>query len=124
MALKISNTTIVDNNRNVINYGTTITAIGNATGATSINLSNGNYFTATTTGSTTWTFSGQLSSSFNGFILKLTNGGSATQTWPTGIKWPGGTAPTLTTSGIDVLVFITDDNGTTWRGIASMLDSK
>ena len=124
MAIKISGTTIVDNSRNIINYGTTITALGSVTGATTINLSNGNYFTANTTGSTTWTFSGQLSTSFNGFVLKLTNGGSATQTWPTGIKWPGGTAPTLTTAGTDVLVFITDDNGATWRGIASMLDSK
>jgi hypothetical protein len=36
--------------------------------------------------------------------LIITNGGSSTITWPTGTKWPNGTAPTLTTSGTDRIV--------------------
>jgi hypothetical protein len=30
----------------------------------------------------------------------------------------------LTSSGVDVLVFITDDAGTNWRGAISMSDSR
>lgn len=100
-------------------------ALGNVTGATTIDLNSGNYITATVTGATTWTISNSASGAFvNYFILELINGGSATQTWMSGIKWPGGTAPTLTASGTDVLAFISSDNGTTWRGVASMVDSK
>jgi hypothetical protein len=32
------------------------------------------------------------------------------------VKWPGGTAPTLTSSGVDMLTFTTYDGGTTWFG--------
>lgn len=103
----------------------TANALGNVTGATTINLNSGNYITATVTGATTWTISNVASGAFvNYFILELINGGSATQTWMSGIKWPGGTAPTLTASGTDILAFISSDNGTTWRGVASMVDSK
>ena len=106
-------------------YALKTNALGNITGATTIDLTLGNYITATVTGTVTWTFSNPPSSNAAGFILKLVNGGSATQNWPTSItKWPGGSAPTLTTSGTDLLVFLTDDTGSTWRGVASMLDSK
>ena len=100
--------------------------LGNTTGSVTINSELGNFFTARSTGTTTWTFSNPPSGArAGGFIIELTNGGSQTQNWPTpNTKWPGGTAPTLTTSGTDVLVFITDDGGTIWRGVASMLDSQ
>jgi hypothetical protein len=106
------------------NYGLIINALGNITGSTTIDLTLGNYITATSTGTTTWTFSNPPSSNAAGFILELTNGGSQTQNWPAAVKWPSGTAPTLTASGVDVLAFITDDNGSTYRGAASMLDSR
>lgn len=92
---------------------------------TAIDQAEGNYFTKTISGNTTFTITNVPSGTVaSGFILELTNGGSATVTFPAAVKWAGGTAPTLTTSGVDVLVFITDDNGTTWRGMVSMLDSK
>ncbi|MDX5412420.1 MAG: hypothetical protein LPK02_05195 [Rhodobacterales bacterium] len=97
--------------------------LGSGSGARAINLNNGEYFTATSTGATTWTFANPRGSSA-GFILQLTNGGAAAQTWPTSVDWPAGTAPTLTAAGVDVLVFVTDDGGTTWRGALSMGDSK
>ena len=85
---------------------------------------NGNYFSATVGGITTWTFSNPLASpNACGFVIELTNGGAYAITWPAAVKWPSGTAPTLTAAGVDVLVFITDDGGTTWRGVASMLAS-
>jgi len=58
------------------------------------------------------------------FILELTNGGSATVTWWAGVKWAGGTAPTLTASGVDILGFYTRDGGATWRGTLMSKDSK
>jgi hypothetical protein len=106
-------------------YALAINALGNISGATTIDLSLGNYITATVTGTVTWTFSNPPTANAAGFVLKLTNGGSATQNWPSSVtKWPSGTAPTLTTSGTDLLVFLTDDTGSTWRGTASMTDSR
>lgn len=88
-----------------------------AIAASAIDLTLGNYFTKTISGTTTFTISNTASSgTVNSFILDLTNGGSATVNWWTGVKWAGGTAPTLTASGRDVLGFFTEDGGTTWNG--------
>lgn len=95
-----------------------------AVSASAIDCSAGNYFTKTASGALTWTFTNVPSSRAFTVILELTNGGTGTQTWPASVKWPGGTAPTLTASGVDVLGFITDDGGTTWRGVQLMKDSK
>jgi len=92
--------------------------------ASAIDCSTGNYFTKTATGALTWTFTNVPASRAFALVLELTNGGTGTQTWPAAVKWPGGIAPTLTTSGVDVLGFITDDGGTTWRGVQVMKDSK
>jgi hypothetical protein len=90
-----------------------------------ISLALGNFFTKTISGATTLTVSsvpaaGQATS----FILELTNGGSAVITWFSGVKWAGGTAPTLTSSGVDILGFYSHDGGTTWRGLVLAKDSK
>ena len=49
-----------------------------------------------------------------------------TQTWPASVRWQNGTAPTLTRgeANVDVLVFMTDDGGTNWRGAVSIFDSR
>jgi hypothetical protein len=93
--------------------------------ANDISLALGNFFTKTISGATTLTVSsvpaaGQATS----FILELTNGGSAVITWFSGVKWAGGTAPTLTSSGVDILGFYSHDGGTTWRGLVLAKDSK
>ncbi len=49
------------------------------------------------------------------FILILENGGAYTITWPNSIVWAGGHAPTLATTGKNVLRFVTP-NGTDWFG--------
>ena len=88
-----------------------------AISASAIDLTLGNYFTKTISTTTTFTISNTASSgTVNSFILDLTNGGSATVNWWSGVKWAGGTAPTLTSSGRDVLGFFTEDGGTTWNG--------
>ena len=91
--------------------------------ASAVDCSAGNYFIKTATGALTWTVTNVPASRAYSFILELTNGGTGTQTWFSGIKWPGGTAPTLTASGVDVLGFLTADGGTTWRGVQLMRDS-
>lgn len=105
--------------------GTVHNVLGSISGTNDINLLSGDYVSATITGTTTFTFSNPLPSpGVSSFALELTNGGSATVNWPSSVRWPKGTAPTLTASGVDFFVFVTDDGGTNWRGIMSMSDSK
>lgn len=89
-----------------------------AVAASDIDLSLGNYFTKTISGTTTFTVSNVATSGdVAAFILILTNGGSATVNWFSGVTWNNATPPTLTTSGIDILGFFTINGGTTWRGL-------
>jgi hypothetical protein len=121
----LSGSPFINSNRTLTYYGTTHNQLGSGSGTRDIDLTLGNFVSATVAGTTTWTFSNPIASPASiGFVLELINGGSAALTWPAAVKWPGGTAPTLTASGVDVLTFITDDGGTTWRGVVSMLDSK
>jgi hypothetical protein len=96
-----------------------------AVSASNIDLSLGNYFTKTISGTTTFTVTNVPSSgTATSIVLELTNGGAYTVNWWTTIKWAGGSAPTLTTSGKDVLGFYTFDNGTTWNGFVLGKDVK
>lgn len=93
--------------------------------ANDVDLNLGNLFTKTISGATTLTVSNAPTSGTVGyFILQLTNGGSATVTWFSGVKWAGGTAPTLTASGKDILSFYTIDAGTTWNCVSIQKDAK
>ena len=112
---------------NLKDYGEITNAIGSVGGGTQdIDISLGNNVTATIdTGTTTFTFSNPTASDeLCGFTLFLTNGGSQTVNWPASVDFPGGTAPTLTTAGLDILVFVTTDGGTIYHGMAASLDSK
>jgi hypothetical protein len=51
------------------------------------------------------------------FNLKIVNTGSYAITW-TGVKWPGGYAPTLTASGTDIVSFFYD--GTNYYASAAL----
>ena len=95
-----------------------------ALAGTAIDCATGNYFTRTVSGAASWSFSNIPASRAYSFILELTNGGTGTQTWFTNTRWAGGTAPTLTSAGVDLLGFITDDGGSNWRGVLLMKDSK
>ena len=111
-------------------YALLLVARGSVSATTTLDLLDGNFFQARAAGSTTFVFANPPVSAVGtggaagGFVLELQNGGAATVTWPTTVRWPGGTAPTLTASGFDVFVFITDDAGANWRGVQSMRDSK
>ena len=112
---------------NLLDIGVVTNAIGSIGGGTqAINLALGNCVSATVdTGTTTFTFTNPTAAhECNIWALILTNGGSQTGNFPAAVDWEGGTAPTLTTSGVDILVFLTIDAGTTWHGQAFSLDSK
>jgi len=89
-----------------------------AIAASDIDLSLGNYFTKTISGTTTFTVSNVATSGdVAAFVLVLTDGGSATVNWFSGVTWNEATPPTLTAAGIDILAFFTINGGTTWRGL-------
>jgi hypothetical protein len=56
--------------------------------------------------------------------LEVINGAAFAIVWPTSVDWVGGTAPTLTASGTDQLVFRSRDGGTTVLGWVAGLDIK
>lgn len=97
--------------------GVTTQALGSINTNTTITWSSGSYVTATIAGALTFAFAGAPSTGqgFQG-VLVLTNGGSAAITWPGSVTWMGGTAPTLTASGVNVLYFVTSNGGTNWYG--------
>ena len=91
-------------NVTVTNYIETLNAIGNSSTTQTLSLVTGTVQTCTLTGNCT------------SFILILSTGaGSFTATF-TSVKWPSGTAPTITTTASrwDILTFVSD--GTNWYG--------
>jgi hypothetical protein len=100
-------------------------AIGNVGATRTLDLNDANFFSATLDQACTFTFSNPAASGdFCGFSLALTNGGAFTITYPASVDFVGGVAPTLTASGLDLLVFLTYDGGTTYLGLVAGLDIK
>ena len=108
-------------------YAETVNAIGGTGGGTQdIDVTAGNVVTATVDTSTnTFTFSDpSATGKACSFTLILTNGGSQTVNWPSSVDWADGSAPSLTSSGVDILTFTTVDAGTIWYGFAAGTDMK
>jgi len=106
-------------------YAETINALGDTGGGTdAIDVSAGNVVTATvSTATQEFTFTNpSATGKACSFTLHLTNGGSQTVNWPNSVDWAGGSAPDLTSSGLDVLTFTTIDAGTTWLGFLAGAD--
>ena len=129
----------VDFNDNVVSkpelkdYAETINAIGTITAGTNADFEDGNVQTVTFTANTfNFGITNALTSKSNSLTLVITNGGLATVTWKSGahggggnnVKWAGGSAPTLTNSGVDILCFTTVNGGTDFYGFAAGLDMK
>jgi len=104
----------------------TINAHGTvSSGTEDFDLNDGSYHTVTVGGNFTLTFSNwPASGKVSSIILKLTNAGAFTITWPAAVDWPNGTEPLWTSSGVDFAIFFTDDGGTTIYGDISMQDVK
>ena len=99
------------------NYTENIVAVS----GTAIDCSQGSYFTKTITGATTFTFTNVPTGVAYAFTFEVTLNGSNAITWPSSVKWPADTAPTITDGKTQVFVFLTDDGGTRWRG-SSLVD--
>ncbi len=97
-------------------YNETYSALSGTT--PTVDCEAGNFFSLSTTGNTTFTFSNPPASGTGfGFSLKVTAGGTHTLTWPSSVDWAGGSAPDAPASGeTDMFTFVTHDGGTTWYG--------
>ena len=107
--------------------GKTITALKETRTASSgynLDLAAGNYFTHTASANNLTVSTVPATGTVASFIVELTNGGAYTFSFWSGIQWAGGSVPTLTASGVDILGFYTHDGGTTWRGLLLAKDSK
>jgi hypothetical protein len=112
-------------------YSETVEAAGSKSAAFDLDFEDGNVATVTfTSGTFNVGIVNALASHSNSMTILLTNGGTATPSFLAGangsggnaVKWAGGTAPDLTSSGTDVLCFTTFDGGTNYYGFAAGLD--
>ena len=92
------------------------TATANTSTAYTIALSGGTLQILTLTGNCTFTFPTATAGKGFTLLLKQDGTGSRTVTWST-VKWPGGTAPTVTSTASrqDIYSFFAD--GTNWYGV-------
>ena len=96
-------------------------SIGITSATTSIDLSNGNIIYATQSADTTVSFANSENGNVYFIRTKDDNLTARNITWPTGIGWSGGTAPTLIQDNIrstdaQVFLLVTRDMGVTWYG--------
>ena len=104
-------------------YSETTSSPTISAGTLTLDLVTSNIFTVSLNAAiTTLTISNPPASGSGGtFTLILTADGTARAvTWGAAIKWPSGSAPTLTSTSAkqDVFSFFSSDGGTTWLGFA------
>jgi hypothetical protein len=100
-------------------YTETVVAIGTVGASHTFVITTGTVQTATLTASTPCTFTMPTATAGTSFILRLTQAASGMTTATfTGVKFAGGTAPTITAtaSAVDIISFIAV--GSTWYGSA------
>jgi hypothetical protein len=91
-------------------------ATANTGTAYTIDLAGGSVQILTLTGNCTFTFPTATAGKSFILLLKQDGTGGRTVTWPASVEWPGGTAPTITStaSKMDKLVFTAADSN--WYG--------
>jgi hypothetical protein len=92
------------------------TVTANTSTAYTVDLANGSVQILTLTGNCTFTFPTATAGKGFTMLLKQDGTGSRTVTWPSSVKWPASTAPTITSTASkgDKFVFVGD--GTYWWG--------
>jgi hypothetical protein len=102
----------------------------NASGATTVNLSQSNWFRYVLTSSSTFTFSNAPASG-NVFTVQLVlvqgTGGGKTVSWGNTIYWAGGQTPPATTAAAgntDIWTLTTYDGGSTFIGTLTVKDAR
>jgi hypothetical protein len=93
-----------------------LVAKGSLSGAVTLDLSTAQYFTITHTGAVVYTFSNPPATATAAFplMIRITNGAAGAITFPAGCKFPSGVQP-VWSAGTDLVAFISDDAGTTYR---------
>lgn len=97
--------------------------LGTMSGTTTLDLAEGRFFFGTVGGVVTFAFDNVPAAGATFIMLEIANGGSSTVNWPASVKWPDGSAPALTPSGVDLIAMYTRDGGTTWRATRAQADS-
>ena len=92
------------------------TATANTSTAYTIDLANGTVQVLTLTGNCTYTFPTAVAGKSFILLQKQDGTGSRTVTWPSSVKWPGGTAPTITSTASKLDKYIFTSDGTNWYG--------
>ena len=114
---------ILTTNALVVEGGITEDAVTLTGTSTTIDISAATNFVHDLTGATTYTFSNPASTgNASSFTLTIIQGATArTITWPSTVRWAGGTAPTLSTANnaVDVFTFYTIDGGTNYYGFTA-----
>lgn len=88
----------------------------NTSTAYTIDLANGSVQILTLTGNCTFTFPTATAGKSFTLLLRQDGTGSRTVTWPAAVKWPGGTAPTITNTASRQDKYIFTADGTNWYG--------
>lgn len=88
----------------------------NTSTAYTVDLANGSVQILTLTGNCTFTFPTATAGRSFIMILKQDGTGSRTVTWPAAVKWPSGTAPTITSTASKSDKYIFTADGTNWIG--------
>lgn len=89
-------------------------ATANTSTAYTIDLANGSVQILTLTGSCTFTFPTATAGKGFTLLLKQDATGSRTATWPSSVKWPSSTAPTITSTASKGDKFVFTADGTYW----------
>lgn len=88
----------------------------NTSTAYTIDIANGTVQILTLTGSCTFTFPTATAGKSFTLLLKQDGTGSRTVTWPSSVKWPSGTAPTITSTASKGDKYVFTGDGTYWWG--------
>jgi len=122
MAIKVGGTTVVDDTRNVTSNNITLTSYtetaftANSSTAITLNITaNGTVQIITLTGTATITMPTAVAGKSFILFLRQDATGSRAVTWST-VYWPGGTAPTITTTASKQDIFSFFSDGTKWYG--------
>ncbi len=105
-------------------YAETYSTPAISAGVLTLNIENGNVFRVSRNANISTLTISNPSGTGNACSFTLifdANGTSYTVTYPAAVKWPSGTAPTITTtaSRSDMFVFYTNNAGTTWYAMVA-----
>jgi hypothetical protein len=100
-------------------YSEATSNVSSSSGTLTLDLENGNIFNVTVNENiTTLTVSNPPSTGrAGGFLLILNFTSSYSISWPASFSFPNSSYPALSTSGVDILSFLTVNAGSTWYGV-------